>query len=75
MRETGWPVRDRFILVSALNFHNAFQTDMVKWLAGELRLCGRQYVYLFDKGTGKPNLWLYLRQTTSLGSISLVMPC
>jgi hypothetical protein len=59
MRETGWPVRDRFILVSALKFHNTFRTDLVKWLAGGLRLCCRQYVYLFDKGTGKPNLWLY----------------
>jgi hypothetical protein len=59
MREVGWPVRDRFILISALKFHNVFRSDLVKWLEAGPRLCGREYVYLFDKGTGKPNLWLY----------------
>lgn len=58
-REGGWPVRDRFILISGLKFYNVFRTDLVKWVTAGPKLCCRKYAYLLDKGTGKPNLWLY----------------
>jgi len=59
MRETGWPVRDRFLLMSSVKFYQVFQQNLVDWLQENPTLCNREYVYLFDKGTGKPSIWLY----------------
>ena len=58
-REMGWSVRDRFVLISSLKFHPSYNSEIVDWLRAEPELCGRRYAYLFDKGTGRPNVWLY----------------
>jgi hypothetical protein len=62
MREVGWPVRDRFIHMSSVKFHETFKDNLADWVQNA-KLCGREYVYLLDKGTGKPSIWLYSSPT------------
>ena len=59
MREAGWSVRDRFVIISSVKFHGIFQEKLADWLEGNPRLCNREYEFLFDKGTGKPTIWMY----------------
>jgi len=59
LREVGWLVRDRFILISGVKFDPVYNSKLADWLKTEPRLCNRSYCYLFDKGTGRPNVWLY----------------
>jgi hypothetical protein len=59
MREIGWVVRDRFLVFSRVPLHDTFRKHMVTWLRGKPTLCHRPYEFLFDKGTGKPNVWLF----------------
>ena len=58
-RQAGWLVRDRFVLISELQFQEPYGTHAVDWLAAKPMLCNREYGYLFDKGTGKPACWLF----------------
>jgi hypothetical protein len=64
LREVGWAVRDRFVLISSIKFHDVYRKELVGWLKAKPNLCNRQYDYLFDKGTGKPSIWLYSPTTT-----------
>ena len=59
MREGGWSVRDRFILISNIPFAEPFRSNVAVWIANKPKLCGREYEYFFDKGTGRPSCWLY----------------
>lgn len=59
VREMGWLVRFRFLVLSSVKFDPLFDPLIADWLAGKPRICNREYVYLFDKGTGRPNVWLY----------------
>lgn len=63
-REMGWSVRDRFLLISSLKFNAVYNSELSDWLGAEPELCGRRYAYLFDKGTGRPNVWLYSQPTS-----------
>ena len=57
-REQGWLARDRFIHIPSLPFdYRGYMA--ATWLEQHPQLCGRAYHYLFDKGTGKPDLWLF----------------
>lgn len=59
LREKGWHVRDRFLLYSSVTFDEPHRSHLVDWIAMKPKLCNREYVYLFDKGTGKPHLWFF----------------
>lgn len=59
LREAGWHVRDRFLLYSSITFDEPYGSHLVDWIAAKPNLCNREYVYLFDKGTGKPDCWLF----------------
>lgn len=61
LREAGWPVRDRFVHMSSVKF-GTFNGNLVDYVR-KTTLCNREYVYLFDKGTGKPSIWLYSQPT------------
>ena len=67
IREEGWCVRDRFVLMSSVKFDNLYNHKLEGFLASQPSLCNRRYVYLFDKGTGKPNVWLYSEPTPGRG--------
>jgi hypothetical protein len=56
IREDGWLFRDRFALISNLKFDRLYNSELEGFLASNPPLCGRQYSYLFDKGTGKPSV-------------------
>jgi hypothetical protein len=54
----GWAARDQFVQISSVKFLAVYQRYIAQWLCSHPRMCGQRYQYLFDKGTGKPTLWL-----------------
>jgi hypothetical protein len=42
----------------SVKFSEPFKENLADWVQSA-KLCGRHYVYLLDKGAGKPSIWLY----------------